>query len=316
VQARQGDAILAWWADGEYVPDYEDGMRLFFTPEDTVYGQWDMHETLPQNYWHWYYDSDDGILYPSCAGVSAKWITTIKIYSTPIADWTLELDGTDIGGLSYNVSRNYFEQALACQFGANHESFYTDSQDNVWGGMALWLLAGFVDDDDMHSDQAFNDTLAEAGYWVVITYADRYLVTINSTDIIRNEDYIIANTLNGEHIPDTDENWPLVLVGPGTAPLSKITKIELQKFLSPGCFIATAAYGSTTAEQINVLRKFRDVVLLQNNAGSELVALYYRLSPPIADFVAGNGLLRTLVREFLIDPLVWIVEATWTIWRN
>ena len=317
VQARQGDAILAWWADGEYVPDYQDGMRLFFTPEDTVYGQWDMHETLPENYWHWYYDSGSGIQYPSCAGLSAKFITTIKIYSVPTTDWTLVLDGRNIGGLYYEVSRTYFEQALACQFGANHESFYTDSHDDVWGGMALWLLAGYVDDDDMHSSESFNDELAEAGYWVVITNADGVSVTINSTNIIRNEDYIIANTLNGENIPDTDEDWPLVLVGPSSASISKITEIKLLNFgaASP-CFIATAAYGTPAAEQIDVLREFRDEVLLQNSAGSTFVALYYRLSPPIARFIAGNEFLRTLVRELLVDPAVWIVEATGTIWRN
>ena len=40
-----GDAILAWYADGKYVPDYDEGMRLFFTPGgDNVYGQWDMHD--------------------------------------------------------------------------------------------------------------------------------------------------------------------------------------------------------------------------------------------------------------------------------
>jgi hypothetical protein len=82
------------------------------------------------------------------------------------------------------------------------------------------------------------------------------------------------------------------------------------------CFIATAAYGTPTAEQINVLREFREVVLLQNSVGSEFVALYYQLSPTIADFIARNRLLRTLVREFLVDSLVWIIEATGTIWRN
>jgi len=83
-----------------------------------------------------------------------------------------------------------------------------------------------------------------------------------------------------------------------------------------GCFIATAAYGTPTAEQINVLREFRDVVLLESDAGSRFVALYYQLSPPIADFIAGNELLRTLVRELLVDPFVWMVEATGDIWRN
>jgi hypothetical protein len=77
-----------------------------------------------------------------------------------------------------------------------------------------------------------------------------------------------------------------------------------------GCFIATAAYGTPTAEQIDALREFRDVVLLKSTVGSQFVALYYRLSPPIADFIARSDLLRTLVRELFIDPIVWIVEAT------
>jgi uncharacterized repeat protein (TIGR02543 family) len=82
------------------------------------------------------------------------------------------------------------------------------------------------------------------------------------------------------------------------------------------CFIATAAYGTPTAEEINVLREFRDVVLLKNAVGSESVALYYRLSPPIADFIAGNELVRTLVRELVVDPIVWVVDATGDMWRN
>jgi hypothetical protein len=83
-----------------------------------------------------------------------------------------------------------------------------------------------------------------------------------------------------------------------------------------GCFIATAAYGTPTAEEIDVLREFRDVVLLKSTVGSQFVALYYWLSPPVADFIAGNELLRTLVREFLVDPIVRVVEATGNMWRN
>jgi uncharacterized repeat protein (TIGR02543 family) len=81
------------------------------------------------------------------------------------------------------------------------------------------------------------------------------------------------------------------------------------------CFIATAAYGSPTAEQLDVLREFRDVVLLESAVGSQFVALYYKLSPPVADFISGNSLLRTVVRELLIDPVVWMVDATGDIWR-
>jgi hypothetical protein len=85
---------------------------------------------------------------------------------------------------------------------------------------------------------------------------------------------------------------------------------------SGGCFIATAAYGTPTAEQLDILREFRDVVLLESAAGSQFVALYYQFSPPVADFIAGNTLLRALVREFLVDPIVCVVEATGDIWRN
>jgi hypothetical protein len=84
---------------------------------------------------------------------------------------------------------------------------------------------------------------------------------------------------------------------------------------SAGCFIATAAYGTPTAEQIDILREFRDIVLLESTAGSQFVALYYQLSPPVADFISENSFLRTLVRELLVDPIVWVVEATADIWQ-
>jgi len=83
-----------------------------------------------------------------------------------------------------------------------------------------------------------------------------------------------------------------------------------------GCFIATAAYGTPTAEQIDVLREFRDSVLLESTVGAQFVAWYYQFSPPVADFIAGNELLRTLVRELLVDPIVWAVEATGNIWQS
>jgi hypothetical protein len=65
-----------------------------------------------------------------------------------------------------------------------------------------------------------------------------------------------------------------------------------------------------------VLQEFRDVVLLKTTVGSQFVDFYYRTSPPIADFIARHELVRTLVRELLVDPIVWVVEATGGMWRN
>ncbi len=85
---------------------------------------------------------------------------------------------------------------------------------------------------------------------------------------------------------------------------------------SGGCFIATAAYGTATAKQLDVLRAFRDDVLLKSTVGSRLVDLYYQVSPPIANFISQHAIVRTLVKEFLIDPIVWVVQTTENMWRS
>ena len=90
---------------------------------------------------------------------------------------------------------------------------------------------------------------------------------------------------------------------------------EEEPLVPTGCFIATAAYGTAAAEQIDVLREFRDAVLLDRMAGARLVALYYRFSPPVADFIAGNSVLRGLVRELLVTPVAWMIEAAGPMWR-
>ena len=235
VQARQGDAIIAWWGDGQYVPKYADGMRLFFTPDgDHVYGHWDMHETLPSQYWR--YNFQDGVQYPSSAGLSAKYITTIKVYSSPESDWTLELDGRDIGGVNYTVSKPFLEEAIACQFGADHKATYTDSKGRVWEGMPLWFFAGFVDDADQHSKDAYNETKAQAGYNILITGKDGYNTTISSKDIIRSSNYLVANSLNDTHIADSDENWPLRFTGVsvnGSMTVKGVSSIKLIRIVVP-----------------------------------------------------------------------------------
>jgi len=70
-----------------------------------------------------------------------------------------------------------------------------------------------------------------------------------------------------------------------------------------GCFIATAAYGTPMAEEIQSLREFRDKYLLTNPLGQGLVDIYYTISPPIADFITEHPDLKPMVRAGL-TPVV------------
>lgn len=74
-----------------------------------------------------------------------------------------------------------------------------------------------------------------------------------------------------------------------------------------GCFIATAAYGSPEAAELKTLRKFRDYFLLTNRPGQIFVASYYKLSPPIADYIADRPNLKRIVRWGL-NPIIKIVK--------
>ena len=75
-------------------------------------------------------------------------------------------------------------------------------------------------------------------------------------------------------------------------------------FGKPGfCFIATAAYGTPMAEEIEILRKFRDEYLLTNPIGATLVEFYYRVSPPIAQFITAHPSLKPIVRAGLLPAV-------------
>ena len=70
-----------------------------------------------------------------------------------------------------------------------------------------------------------------------------------------------------------------------------------------GCFIATAAFGSPMAGQVEILRQFRDRYLLTNAPGQKFVAWYYRNGPAAANYIKDKPLIKAAVRMALY-PLI------------
>ena len=57
------------------------------------------------------------------------------------------------------------------------------------------------------------------------------------------------------------------------------------------------------AEEIQILREFRDKYLLTNPVGQTLVNIYYRVSPPIAEFITAHPGLKPIVRAALLPAV-------------
>lgn len=69
------------------------------------------------------------------------------------------------------------------------------------------------------------------------------------------------------------------------------------------CFVATAAYGSAMANDVEMLRRFRDGVLQKTVLGELAVEAYYTFGPAVSGVVGESDLLRATARSVL-DPIV------------
>jgi len=74
-----------------------------------------------------------------------------------------------------------------------------------------------------------------------------------------------------------------------------------------GCLIATAAYGTEMADQVQLLREIRDNTLLKTESGSSFMSvfnsIYYSFSPAVADLERENQAFRELTK-IAITPMI------------
>ncbi len=85
----------------------------------------------------------------------------------------------------------------------------------------------------------------------------------------------------------------------------KITQVAKEK--KGGCLIATAAFGSEMAPQVQFLRELRDNTVLQTESGTNFMTgfnqFYYSFSPTIADYERENPAFKEAVK-ITLTPLL------------
>ncbi len=74
-----------------------------------------------------------------------------------------------------------------------------------------------------------------------------------------------------------------------------------------GCFIATAAYGSSVDPHVKVLSDFHKKYFTTSRAGRALTDFYHQYAPPIADFISRHETARIAVRMAL-TPAVYVIQ--------
>lgn len=72
----------------------------------------------------------------------------------------------------------------------------------------------------------------------------------------------------------------------------------------PECFIATVAYGTPLAAELNVLRGFRDNFMALTRIGRSLTSFYNKVSPPVAKAMMRRQRARKAVRMILRSTII------------
>ena len=94
--------------------------------------------------------------------------------------------------------------------------------------------------------------------------------------------------------------------GPGTELKNGICVVEDKK-KGGGCLIATAAFGSEMAPQVQFLREIRDNTVLQTESGTSFMTgfnqFYYSFSPIVADYERENPAFKEAVK-IAITPML------------
>ena len=166
-----------------------------------------------------------------------------------------------------------------------------------------------VDDNDAYIVRAtgkfenLNDVVREVGFATILFIADDRVYTIQYTNHL-SDYYNSEDEING-----VLNSFKVIHSGPDATTYSEdeSKQSDLEQNEGGGCLIATAAYGSEMAPQVQFLREIRDGKVMATQSGTAFMTgfnhFYYSFSPTVADYERENPIFKEAVKVTLTPML-------------
>jgi hypothetical protein len=150
---------------------------------------------------------------------------------------------------------------------------------------------------------------AVAGNTIILTYQPP-----SGSPITRPTTTTAAGEYSDTYTPNIPGSWLVTAYWSGDAFHEEATSPTVSFTVkASGCLIATATFGSDLAPHVQFLRSFRDHRVVSTFAGRQFMVVfnrfYYTWSPPVADTIRGNEVVRTMMRGVL-SPLIWVLHVS------
>jgi len=80
---------------------------------------------------------------------------------------------------------------------------------------------------------------------------------------------------------------------------------ELDKANRGECFIVSASYGSSLAEEVD---DFIDGILRRSMLGRKFIALYYQNSSFYANLISQSRMIRKIMQKIILNPILILIK--------
>ncbi|MCD6120593.1 MAG: molybdopterin-dependent oxidoreductase [Spirochaetales bacterium] len=165
--------------------------------------------------------------------LSVRMIKKVSVKGEVYRDFSLRIEGDK----NFTLNRQTLQSGLSCH--KKTVFFERKGKSAHYTGIPLWRFLAYSDDPKYapHMQDPSIPTYMEAralkGYEIRLTATDGYSITLNSKELNKNDDVILAMLKNGKALPANE--WPLILVWDknakvipeGIKPIRQIKSIKL-----------------------------------------------------------------------------------------